>query len=58
MLGALKDGPGLSLFDDKGVGRAVLGGGRTVFPDGRQIRYPESSLMLFGPDGNGLWQAL
>jgi len=35
----------------------MLGTGRTVLPDGREITYPESSLRLFGPDGKTIWHA-
>jgi hypothetical protein len=52
-----KGGPGLELLDAAGKVRAVLGSVPTVAPDGRAITYPESSLFLFGPDGNAIWKA-
>jgi len=52
-----KDGPGLTLFDAAGKGRATLGAGQIVLPDGRIVSYTESSMRLFGPDGNMTWQA-
>jgi hypothetical protein len=52
-----KDGSGLSLTDEKGNARAALGTTQTTTPDGKTVTYPESSLLLFGPDGKGIWQA-
>ncbi|NIA08179.1 MAG: hypothetical protein GWP14_11195 [Actinobacteria bacterium] len=52
-----KDRPMLDLRDENGKSRAVLGSGRTTAPDGKIISYPESSLLLFGPEGKIIWQA-
>jgi hypothetical protein len=57
MLGTGKDGPSLSLTDEKGKDRAVLGTTKTETPDGKEIKYPESSILLFGPDGKVRWTA-
>jgi len=48
---------GLAILDAKGKPRAVLGKSETVTPDEKKVIYPESSLLLFGPDGKVLWQA-
>lgn len=56
-LGVSEDGPVLDLLDASGTARATLGAGRTRTPDGTRIRHPESSLLLFGPDGKVTWQA-
>ncbi len=56
-LGVGKYGPGLALFDENGKPRAALGANQTTTPDGKLITYPESSLLLFKPDGKVLWQA-
>jgi hypothetical protein len=50
-------GPTLFLYDVAGKGRATLGTEKFIMPDGKTITYPESSLLLFGPDGRVLWQA-
>ncbi|MHC4637194.1 MAG: hypothetical protein ACYTBV_06765 [Planctomycetota bacterium] len=52
-----KSGPRLSLYDENGKGRASLGAAKTNTPDGNTITYPESSLLLFGPDGKVIWSA-
>ena len=52
-----KDGPALDLFDEKGKVRAALGACQTVAPGGKAITYPESSIILFGPDGKATWLA-
>ncbi len=51
------DGPSLRLFDDQGKSRALLGTVKTKSPDGIATTYPESTLLLYGSDGNVLWQA-
>ena len=51
------DGPGLVLRDAAGKARATVGVTQTTSPDGRTTTYPESSLLLFGPDGKVIWQA-
>lgn len=50
-------GPALDLRDAEGNPRAQLGAGSAVTPDGTTTTYPESSLRLFGPDGNLIWSA-
>ena len=57
MLSTSNGGPGLVLFDEKGKVRAGLGVNETTTPDGKVTKYPESSLLLFGPDGNIIWRA-
>lgn len=52
-----KHRPGLPLYDENGKLRATLGSSRTETKDGKVITYPESSLLLFKPDGTVLWQA-
>jgi hypothetical protein len=52
-----KNGPTLNLFDENGKPRVALGAVQTESPDGTQIKYPESSLFLLGPDGKRLWSA-
>ena len=56
-MAAIKDGPGLALWDEKRKTRVVLGAIQTETADGRVISYPESSLLLFGPDGKIIWTA-
>jgi hypothetical protein len=50
-VGLGQDGAGLSFADARGQGRVALGATRTSSADGRTTLYPESSLLLFGPDG-------
>jgi len=50
-----KLGPSLELNDENGKLRFVAGTTSTVMPDGKTISYPESSLILFGPDGKVIW---
>ena len=57
MLSAFTDGPSLRLSDEKGQGRATIGSTVTGTPDGRKTTHPESSILLFGPDGKGIWKA-
>jgi hypothetical protein len=57
-LGVSKEGPSLMLNDEKGTGRFAAGRTGTVTPDGKTIAYPESSLILFGPDGKVIWSAI
>lgn len=57
-LGVRKDGPGLELFDKKDNLRLVAGKAELTTPDGKTIAYPESSLILFGPDGKVIWSAI
>jgi hypothetical protein len=52
-----KDGAVLNLSDKNGMIRAALGRTETKTPDGRAITYPESSLLLFNPEGKVTWQA-
>lgn len=49
--------PALELFDNEGIARALLGSTQTETPDGKTTRWPESSLLLFGPDGGLRWSA-
>ena len=56
-LGASKDETALVLCDEKGDTRAMLGRAVTKTPDGKTTTYPESSLLLFGPDKKVLWRA-
>jgi hypothetical protein len=51
-----KDGPVLELGDEKGL-RAGLGAAQITAPDGVVVTYPESSLVLVGPDGKVQWRA-
>ena len=57
-LWASKLGPCLSLSDENGNERFRAGKTKTVTPDGKTIEYPESSLILFGPDGKVIWSAI
>ena len=56
-LTAFKDGPSLILSDKNGKGRAALGVDSCKAADGKTINYPESSLLLFNPDGTLRWSA-
>ena len=53
-----KNGPSLSLLDEKGKIRFVAGKTATETPNGKITEYPESSLILFGPDGKVIWRAI
>jgi len=57
-LGVLKDSPHLTFFDENGNDRFAAGKIATVSPDGKTIEYPESSLILYGPDGKVIWSAI
>jgi hypothetical protein len=50
-------GPKLVLNDEKGNLRFAAGTTMTKTSDGKTIEYPESSLILFGPDGKAIWSA-
>ncbi len=52
-----EDGPVLSIGDKTGKGRASLGVSTVTTSDGKSITYPESTILLFGPNGRVLWQA-
>ena len=56
--GVLKDGPSLVLGDENGKIRFVAGKTATKKPDGKTTEYPESSLILYGPDGKVIWSAI
>jgi len=56
-LGVGKAGPSMALSDADGKTRAVMGKTATETTEGKTISYPESSLLLYGPDGKVLWQA-
>lgn len=51
-----KEGPELSLRDEHYRIRATLGATTVTTVDGKQTSWPESSLLLFGPDGKICWQ--
>ena len=53
-----KDGPWLTLGDENGKSRFVAGKTKTVSPDEKTIENPESSLILYGPDGKVIWSAI
>jgi hypothetical protein len=53
-----KDGSSLALYDKNGTTRFEAGKAKTMTPDGKTIEYPESSLILYGPDGKVLWSAI
>ena len=56
-LGLDTDGaPSLLLFDAKGNGRAALGVSQTTTKNGKLTTFPESSLLLFDPDGTLHWK--
>jgi hypothetical protein len=57
VLATNKDGPMLTLLDGNGKNRACLGINKTTTPDGKVITYPESSLLLFDPNGKVIWEA-
>ena len=48
---------GLTLYDKNRMARAALGTTQTTTPDGKVITYPESSLLLFDPNGHVIWEA-
>ena len=56
-LRVVEDGARLQLADAAGTPRVTLGADRTSTPDGKTTIYPESSLLLAGPDGNVIWRA-
>ena len=57
-LAVIKDSPELVLSDENGKIRFVAGKTAIEVPDGKTIEYPESSLILFGPDGKVIWSAI
>ena len=52
------DGPSLELHDEKGRTRFAAGKTWIESQDGKTIEYPESSLILYGPDGEVIWSAI
>jgi len=58
MMEVNKDGPDLTMYDEKGIMRFVAGKVTLESPEGKTIGYPESSLILFGPDGKSIWSAI
>ncbi len=54
-LGTLDTGPCLTMADKNGKDRVILGSGKKESPDGTQTILPESTLMMFGPDGEVIW---
>jgi hypothetical protein len=57
-LGVNKLGPALTLKDEKGRPRLKAGGTELTVLGGKTFKYPESSVILFGPDGKVLWSAI
>jgi hypothetical protein len=57
-LAADEDGPLLVLRDENGKIRFVAGKTKVVTSDGTTFEYPESSLILFEPDGKVVWSAI
>jgi hypothetical protein len=51
-------GPSLSIYDEKGTIRFLAGKPTAIARDRKQLGYPESSLMLLGPDGDVIWSAI
>jgi hypothetical protein len=49
------NGARLQIADKNGTSRSQVGSSATVSPSGKRTIYPESTLMLFGPDGNVIW---
>jgi len=56
--GVNKFGPTLTLKDEKGTPRLRAGRAELTAPEGKTISFPESSLILFGPDGKVIWSAI
>ncbi len=56
-VGSDDDQATIRLYDKEGQTRATLGVEGAVSSNGTRVRYPESSLLLFGPDGRVLWSA-
>ncbi len=55
---SLSDGsPRLRLADGNGQGRVGIGAIETTSPDGTKTKFPESTIMLFGPDEKVIWKA-
>ncbi len=52
-----KDGPAVQVLDKNGNSRALVGAIRTQSPIGKTIFHPESTFILFGPDGKILWKS-
>jgi hypothetical protein len=48
--------PALRLSDANGASRATLGVSQTTTKDGTVTTFPESSLLLFDPDGTVRWK--
>ncbi|MFA6470992.1 MAG: hypothetical protein WCU00_03040 [Candidatus Latescibacterota bacterium] len=53
----IRRGPELIFRDEKGKIRTTIGVSQTETPDGKVTTYPESSLLLFDPEGNSIWSA-
>jgi len=58
VLAVVNGDPRLMLLDENGQNRFAAGKTWTVSPDGKIIEYPESSLILYGPDGKVIWSAI
>jgi hypothetical protein len=50
-------GVNIILCDKNGTVRTVVGATQTKTPDGKTVTNPESSIILYGPDGEVAWQA-
>ncbi|MFH1748059.1 MAG: hypothetical protein ABIG44_13570 [Planctomycetota bacterium] len=57
IFGETKDGPALGFLDENEKVRLSLRLGRTTTLDGKRTTYPESSILLYGPDEKVIWEA-
>jgi hypothetical protein len=51
----MKDGPTMVLFDENSIIRLMAGKSDLGSSIGTRVSYPESSIVLFGPDGKVTW---
>lgn len=58
MISVLERGPTFGLADEEGIIRFVAGKTVITNPAGTSTSYPESSLILLGPDGKVIWSAI
>jgi hypothetical protein len=56
-IGMFDNCPVIKLNDEHGAARAYLGTTTSLTPYGKVVFNPESSLVLYGPDGKVIWQA-
>ena len=56
-LGVAADGPTLHIQDKQGRQRAIIGVSTTIGADGKKATRPESSIILWNPDGTAAWSA-